>query len=95
MFQKKEDKMVENIENKISHISDYRKTNELISPLEMYRSVVRDIENGSIAPTSAAALFCEEREDFKFSFYASKIKMTELISLCELGINRAIKLMGQ
>lgn len=71
--------------------------NQLLSPAECLRDLLCDIEAGVVSPDSVLILPIDRGEDgeqFAVSFYASRMRASEMITACEIARTIALKSMG-
>lgn len=73
--------------------------NRLVTPVDILRQAIADIENGQEAPTSAMVLFWERgsaEDDAAFStmHYAANLSGSERIALLEMIKARVLAQMG-
>jgi len=71
--------------------------NSLLSPAEMLEDAAADIKRELVKATSALALLLDAGEDgkkYSVSFYASNLKGSEMVALCEAAKVLILQTMG-
>lgn len=69
--------------------------NTLISPLECLEDAANDLRAGKHTATSALVLTLDTTDgSYCLGFYASNLKASEMVSLCEAMKHRALQHMG-
>jgi len=82
--------------SEVISLGKHTQNNTLITPIQALQDIIRDIESGKLDCNKLLILSVKaDEQNFKWNFYASNIKVSEMMSLCTLAAHEFAEIINK